>query len=268
MASQRTYAGKWLNYNDLDPLLIKTWIAVGGIPEVSAARSIDEKAVLESCSKPSALAALEYMQNNPDAQLNNERKTGMGRSAIFEKIKKNIDDVFSDMSSSEGMYLDILFEYTPVFLEKEKRQNREDSSMIEALFMCSGRNLTKLNLYSDTGVYIMDKALRKIAETNTEAGKITNKGVQRILRLTKNYELMDYAFEDADKMHYLKDTVKELVGEENFNHFQRQMRQYESRETMRPEAVAAYIAQRRAETACTPQIGVCPEYLGPQKQES
>lgn len=216
-----------INNDQLDSLLMKTWMRVGSLPEVAEASKISEEEVIreifsrEELSKSSAEAAVDFIKNNPDflsqPQLTGKRETG--RYNLFEKIKETLDVAFEEIPLYDSIFLDFLFEQTPASFEREKTRLDEKVSPIEALFIRTGRNLTKLNLYTDTGVYIMDKALRKIASANSEDGSITERGSRRILHLTRKYELSYYAYEDTDGKHFLKDTVKELVGEPRYNSF-------------------------------------------------
>lgn len=237
-----------ITHNDkLDELLIKTWLRVGCLPELVEASKISEEEVIQEIfsrdgpSKGSALDAVDSIMNNPDF-LSNPNKIGeieSRRYSLFEKIKKTIDAGFDEIYDT--MFLDILFEQNPASFEREKERLNEKLSPIEALFIRTGRNLIKLNLYTDTGVYIMDKALRKIARVTSEYSEdnqISAWGIRMILKLAGQYKLSLYSYDDKDGKHFLEETVKELVGESRYNAFLQE-------ETRRQEAEYARELEKR-----------------------
>ncbi len=238
-----------INNYRLDILLMKTWMRVGSLPEVAKAIKISEEEVIpevlsrEEYSKSSAEAVEDYIKSHPDflSKTQPVGETEIGRYKLFERIKETLDAAFEEIPMCDSIFLDILYEQTPVSFEREKKHQDEKLSPIEALFICTGRDLTRLNLYTDTGVYIMNKALWRIASANSEDGRITERGSRRILDLARKYELSYYAYEDSDGKHFLEDTVKGLVGEPVYNAFlQEETKRQEAEYARKREEINGY----------------------------
>lgn len=228
--------------SDLDSLLIKTWVRIGQLPEVQVMLNEEKNDVVQKISsKPSYLGALEDHANTTYEQREAKRtQKRQNKTVVFERIKETIDTVFEDFSENDTPYLGLLFHETPVFLEKEKRRYQEPISPIEAIFIRTGKNLTSLNLYSDTGVYIMEKSLRKMADFYSENGSLTQRGVNIISGLTKEYGLFDFAYNDNEGTHYLRDTIKELLGEKEYTKLTKQFQARDEWELHKPVQLNAY----------------------------